>query len=82
MNEIHVTSDVSYKGGRIIGSCVDSDDPIKTVFAIMVSSLHKKWSTVLRLIPHSTTSAQVMYPVIIQVIADRTVWTFGSGVVH
>ena len=35
----------------------------------MVSSLHKKWSTVVRLIPHSTTSAQVIYPVIIRVIA-------------
>ena len=69
MDEIHVTSDVSYKGGRIIGSCVDSDDPIKTVFAIMVSSLHKK-STGVRLIPHSTTGAQVIYPIIIQVIAD------------
>ena len=41
MDEIHVTSDVSYKGGRIIGSCIKPEDPIRTVFAIMASSLQK-----------------------------------------
>ena len=68
MDEIHVTSDVSYKGGEIIGSCLNPDDPIKTVFAITVSSLHKKWSTIVRLVPLSTTSAKYIYPIIVQVI--------------
>ena len=68
MDEIHVTSDVSYKGGEIIGSCLNPDDPIKTVFAIMVSSLHKKWSTVVRLKPLSTTSSKYIHPIIVQVI--------------
>ena len=70
MDEIHVTSDVSYKGGEIIGSCLNPDDPIKTVFAIMVSSLHKKWSTVVRLVPLSTTRAKYIHPIIVQVIDD------------
>ena len=70
MDEIHVTSNVSYKGGEIIGSCLNPDDPIKTVFAIMVSSLHKKWSTVVRLVPLSTTSAKDIHPIIVQVIDD------------
>ena len=70
MDEIHVASDVSYKGGRIIDSCVDPEHLIRTIFAIMASSLDKKWSTVVRLVPLSTTSAKDIYPVIFQVIAD------------
>ena len=42
MDEIHVKSDVTYKGGKIYGSSLSPEDPIKTVFAIMVSSLQKK----------------------------------------
>ena len=41
MDEIHVKSDVTYKGGKIYGSSLSPEDPIKTVFAIMVSSLQK-----------------------------------------
>ena len=70
MDEIHVTSDVSYKGGRIIGSCINRGDPIRTVFALMASSLQRKWSTVVRLFPLSTTSARDIYPTIVQLIAD------------
>ena len=36
MDEIHVKSDVTYKGGKIYGSSLSPEDPIKTVFAIMV----------------------------------------------
>ena len=43
MDEIHVKSDISYKGGKIFGSNLDVADPTKTVFTIMVSSLYKKW---------------------------------------
>ena len=57
MDEIHIKSDVSYKGGKIIGSILNSDEPTKTVFAIMVSSLCSKWSEIVRLLPCSRTSA-------------------------
>ena len=39
---IHVKSDISYKGGKIIAPTLDTEDPLKTVLVIMVSSLHKK----------------------------------------
>ena len=42
--------------------------------AIMASSLHNKWSTVVRLIPLSTTSARDIHPIIVQVIADIESW--------
>ena len=42
MDEIHVKSDISYKGGKIYSSSLNPDDPTKTIFAIMVSSLYKK----------------------------------------
>ena len=41
MDEIHVASNVFYKDWRIIGSYADPEDPIRTVFAIMSSSLYK-----------------------------------------
>ena len=46
MDEIHIKSDISYKGGRIFASNLTPEDPTKTVFEIMVSSLHKKWSCI------------------------------------
>ena len=42
--------------------------------ALMASSLHNKWSTVVRLIPLSTTSARDIHPIIVQVIADIESW--------
>ena len=36
MDEIHIKSDISYKEGKIIGSTLDSNEPSKTVFAVMV----------------------------------------------
>ena len=53
MDEVHVKSEYTYKGGKIIGSSTQPDYPAKTVFAIMVSSLYRKWSTVVRRIPCS-----------------------------
>ena len=41
MDEIHVKSTFTYKGGKIIGSLLNPTDPAKTVFAFMVSSLSK-----------------------------------------
>ena len=38
MDEIHVKSDISYKGGKIYGPNLSPENPTRTVFAIMVSS--------------------------------------------
>ena len=38
MDEIHVKSDISYKGGKLFASNLYPESPTKTVFAIMVSS--------------------------------------------
>ena len=70
MDEVHVKSEYTYKGGKIIGSAMQPGNPAKTVFAIMVSSLYKKWSTVVRLLPCSKSSASELYPIIRSVIND------------
>ena len=70
MDEIHVKSDISYKGGKILGSNLDADDPTKTVFAIMVSSLCKKWSCVVRLLPCASVSAEKLFETIKSCICD------------
>ena len=36
----------------------------------MVSSLYKRWSTIIRLIPCSTTSAEILFPTIKKAICD------------
>ena len=70
MDEIHVKSDLSYKAGKIVGSSLDPNDPTKTVFSIMVSSLFRKWSTIVRLIPLGSSSARELFPTIQSVISD------------
>ena len=70
MDEVHVKSEYTYKGGKIIGSAMQPDNPAKAVFAIMVSILYKKWSTVIRLLPCSKSSASELYPIIRSVIND------------
>ena len=70
MDEIHVNSTVTYTGGRIIGYSLETDQPIKTVFAIMASSLYTKWSQVVRLLPCSSNSADYLFTVVKSVISD------------
>ena len=70
MDEIHVKSDISYKGGKIYGSSLSPEDPIKTVFDIMVSSLHKKCSTIVRLLPCGSLSAEKIFPTITACVKD------------
>ena len=70
MDEIHVRSDVTYKGGKIYGSSLSPEDPVKTVFAIMVSSLQKKWSTIVRLLPCASLSAEKIFPIILACIKN------------
>ena len=70
MDEIHVKSTFTYKGGRILGTSVNPNDPAKTVFAFMVSSLSRKWSTIVRLLPCTNSSATELLPTIKSVIED------------
>ena len=70
MDEIHVKSTFTYKGGKIIGSSLNPTDPAKTVFAFMVSSLSKRWSNIVRLLPCASSSAVELFPIIKEVIQD------------
>ena len=70
MDEVHIRSDASYKGGRVIGSIDNPDDPHTTVFSMMVSSLSTKFSTIVRLIPLGSSSAETLYPVVNSTICD------------
>ena len=46
MDEIHLKSEYSYKGGKIIGSSSSPNKPAKTILGFMVSCLFTKWSTI------------------------------------
>ena len=70
MDEIHVKSDISYKGGKLFASNLDPDNPTKTVFAIMVSSLYKKWSCIVRLLPCASVTAEKLFNTIKSCIHD------------
>ena len=70
MDEIHLKSVYSYKGGKIIGSSNSSNKFAKTILGIMVSSLFTKWSTIVRLLPCSETSASEIFPITKKVIGD------------
>ena len=43
MDEVHIRSDASYKGGKIIGSIDHPEDPPTTVFSMVVSSFMKNF---------------------------------------
>ena len=70
MDEIHVKSDISYKGGKIYSSSLNPNDPTKTVFAIMVSSLYNKWSCIVRLLPCASLTAEKIFDIIKFCIRD------------
>ena len=70
MDEIHVRSDIAYKGGKLFAPNLDPKDPTRKVFAIMVSSLHKKWSCISRLLPRASISAERIFPIIKSCIID------------
>ena len=97
MDEIHVKSNITYKGwfdilvthwyvviynysyfsiaGKFIGNVEFSNDslevePTKTILCFMVSSLSKKWSSVVRLLPLSNPKASDLLPITLQVIKD------------
>ncbi|KAI6652380.1 hypothetical protein LOD99_7394 [Oopsacas minuta] len=64
MDEVHIRGDASYKGGRVIGSIDNPNDPYTTVFSMMVSSLSAKFSTIVRLIPLGSSSSESLYPIV------------------
>ena len=70
MDVVHICSDAAYKGGKIIGSIDNPADPPITVFSIMVSSLAARYSSIGRLIPLGSSSAEKLYPVIKSTICD------------
>ncbi len=70
IEEIHVKSTVAYKGRKIIGYSLQPEQPIKTVFAIMASSLYRKWSQIVRLLPCSSNSTEEVFAVVKSVISD------------
>ena len=70
MDEVHIRSDACYKGGRIIGSIEHPEDPPTTVFSIMVSSLARRFSTIVRLIPLGSSSAEILFPIVKETISE------------
>ena len=70
MDEMHLKAEYSYKGGNIIGSSNIANKPAKTILGFMVSSIYTKWSTIVRLLPCSETSASEIYPITKKVISD------------
>ena len=58
------------QGWKIYGTSLNPEDPTKTVFAIMISSLYKKWSCIVRFLPCSSISAEKKFPVIKSCIID------------
>ena len=55
---------------KILCSNLDPDNPTKTVFAIMVSSLYKKWSSIVRLLPCASVTAENLFETIKSCIRD------------
>ena len=70
MDEVHIRSDASYKGGLVIGSIDNPDDPHTTVFSMMVSSLSTKFFSIVRLITLGSSSAETVYPIVKSTICD------------
>ena len=84
LDEIHVQSKYTYKGGRIFGSpFINPDfitpisqsfdlDPAKTVLAFQISpnGLFTKWSEIVRLLPCRNAKSSELLPVVNQVIID------------
>ena len=54
----------------MFGSNLDPDDLTKTVFAIMVSRLYKKWSCIAHLLPCAFVSVEKIFDIIRSCIKD------------
>ena len=62
-----------FLGGKFIGSAecssspTDEIEPAKSILCFMVTSLFKKWSTVVRLLPLANPKASDLLPIVHQV---------------
>ena len=56
-------------GGKVIGE-MDPITPTKNVFALMISSLCKKWYQVVKLFPSNISTAEELYSIVNSVIND------------
>ena len=70
MDEAHIRSDVAYRGGKFFGPIDNPIDPATTVFSLLVSSLMRKCSTIVRFIPLGSFSASYLHPIIMKAIND------------
>ena len=70
MDEVHIRSGASFKGGKVLGAIDNPSDPPTTVFSMMISSLMIRFSTIVRLIPLGSSSAVELYPIIKKTICD------------
>ena len=62
---------ISHKrAGKIFGPNLSPENPTRTVFAIMISSLHKKLFYISRLIPCASITAEYLFPIIKSCILD------------
>ena len=55
---------------KMFASNLDPENPTKTVFAIMVSSLYTKWSCIVRLLPCASVTAEKLFNTIKSCIHD------------
>ena len=68
LDKIHVKSEFTYTGGRILGSSSTRTEAANTVLAFMISSLCKEWSTVVRLLTCANSSSAQIIPIFLEVI--------------
>ena len=69
LDEIHVKKGLSYKGGKIYGASVNSDEPATTIQAFMISSLLSKHKHVAALYPVCKLTADTLLDLTHKVLA-------------
>ena len=68
IDEIRVKSDIG--GRRLFTSNLEPDNPTKTVFASMISSLYRKWSCIVRLFQCYSVTAEKLFNTVKSCIHD------------
>ena len=71
-----IKSELTYRAEKVIGSSGNFNEPTRTVLALMVSRLQKKWSTIVCLISCSTTSAGTLFLLVKQISVISNFVTF------
>ena len=70
MDEVHIRSDVSFKGGIVLGAIDNPSDHHHNCVFNDDSRLMKRFSTIVRLIPLGSSSAAELYQIIKNTICD------------